>query len=406
VAVGSDPSNDLAFDDPALAPFQCEISARDTGFEIRDVSHGQEGILVDGVRAVQAFLREESRIHLGSGVFEFGFGDRHEGSGFDSAPVRFGTLVAGSPAMRATCSTLKRVAERDVTVLLVGETGTGKTQAAHAIHVNGARCQRPFVVVDCGTITGSLLESELFGHERGAFTGASTRRIGAFEEANKGTIFLDEVGELPLELQPKLLRALEARSFRRIGSNQHIDVDVRVIAATNRDLSADILAGRFREDLFFRLGVITVELPSLRGRREDLGPLVEDLLRQLGATPCETAALTARPFIERLALASWPGNVRELRNFLERCLVLGHPQWPDPSNLPVEDAHAAFDGVPEGEGLYALERERALARFEYDFFEGLLRAHEGRVAQVAKACGLDRRYVYRILKKHGLRAAG
>ncbi len=278
--------------------------------------------------------------------------------------------------MRATFAMIERAAASDVTVLLEGETGTGKSQAARALHETSARSAGPLVTVDCGALLGSLLESELFGHEKGAFTGASERRVGAFEAAAGGTVFLDEIGELPIDLQPKLLRVLEAREVRRVEANAHRPVDVRIVAATNRDLRADVNAGRFRADLYFRLAVITIAMPPLRQRPEDLEALVDGLLVALHATPEEAALLRAPSQIARLQQAAWPGNVRELRNYLERCLVMRAAL---PLGEVASEAQTKSDALSvDPSAPYAVERDRVLAEFERRYFEALLRVHEGR----------------------------
>ena len=295
---------------------------------------------------------------------------------------------------------LARAAESDATVLLEGETGTGKSQAAQAVHGRSARRDGPFVIVDCGTILGNLLESELFGHEKGAFTGAAERRIGAFEEAAGGTLFLDEIGELPLDLQPKLLRALEAREVRRVGSNSYRPVDVRVIAATNRDLRADVNAGRFRADLYYRLAVVTVALPPLRQRPEDLPAIVDEILTTLRAPAAAAAPLRTPDFLAQLRGAAWPGTVRELRNYLERCLIL-RTIVPAPEGAAAAAPEAAGAFAIDPTAAYATERERAIADFERRYFRALLRLHDGKVARAAAAAGIDRAYFYRVLRRHG-----
>jgi DNA-binding NtrC family response regulator len=297
--------------------------------------------------------------------------------------------------MREVYAVLERATPTDTTILLEGETGTGKGLAAASVHKVSPRRDGPFVVVDCGAIPANLLESELFGHEKGAFTGADARRIGAFEDASGGTIFLDEIGELPLDLQPKLLRVLESRELRRVGGNRTIPVDVRVVAATNRDLRAEVNAGRFRSDLYFRLAVVKVRLPSVRERPEDIPGLVEEFLRAM-APPAEAAArLRGAEFLADLVRHPWPGNVRELRNHLERCLV-----FQDAGRLP-EPEHAA---PAPGSSPYADARRRALDEWERSYLDGLLRRFPGKVAQAAAAAGLDRAYLYKLLRKHGLKA--
>ena len=282
-------------------------------------------------------------------------------------------------------------------MLIERETGTGKSRAAQAIHQLSSRKDRLFMVVDCSAIPSNLLESELFGHEKGAFTGASARRVGAFEEASGGTIFLDEIGELPSELQPKLLRALENREIRRIGSNIHQPVDVRIIAATNQDLRAAVNSGQFRPDLYFRLAVVKIHIPALRERPEDIPAIVDQILGSLGSDAQQSAALRTQEFINRLSLSAWPGNVRELRNYLERCLVFQEPQPLAEPKEPSDDV-----GV-DGTEPYAIARRKALDRFERSYLEALLRIHQGKVTQAANAAEMDRVYFYRLLRRHGIR---
>ena len=403
-SIGSHETNDLSIDDGTVSRFHCEIRVEDGVIHVKDIG-SHNGTVVDGVQVIEAILRPGSRIRLGRTVL-----DLSTSSEMNPLPLsertRFGSLTGTSAAMRAAFAMLERAATRDVTVLLEGETGTGKSQAARSIHDSSHRKDRPFLTVDCGAILGNLLESELFGHERGAFTGATDRRIGAFEEAHGGTVFLDEVGELPLDLQPKLLRALEAREIRRVGENRHRPVDVRVIAATNRDLRADVNNGKFRADLYFRLAVVTIAMPPLRKRPEDVPALVTEVLHSLQATDEEIAQLTTPDLLARCARAAWPGNVRELRNFLERCLVMR-------SALPVGSGGGMEGGEAESAGHlaasaidpnapYATARDQVLADFERRYFEALLRKHDGKVARAAAAAGLDRRYVYRILRRHGI----
>ncbi len=289
-SVGSHETNDLPIEDGTVSRFHCEIQVDADGVRIKD-TRSHNGTVVDGVSVLEAFLRTGSRIRLGRTVIELTVGAETVAVPL-SERTRFGSLEGTSAAMRAAFAMLERAATRDVTLLLEGETGTGKSQAARSVHEQSGRKNKPFIVVDCGAILGNLLESELFGHEKGAFTGATERRVGAFEEAAGGTVFLDEVGELSVDLQPKLLRALEAREIRRVGENRHRPIDVRVIAATNRELRADVNTGRFRADLYFRLAVVTIAMPPLRKRPEDIPALVRGLLTSLQATEEETAQLT------------------------------------------------------------------------------------------------------------------
>jgi two-component system response regulator GlrR len=331
--------------------------------------------------------------------------DRESSADF---PVRFGGLVGTSPPMRRLFELLLRAANSDATVLIEGETGTGKEVSALAVHANSTRANAAFIVVDCGAIPAQLLESELFGYERGAFTGAVTARTGAFEAADGGTIFLDEIGELGLDLQPKILRALEGRKIKRVGSNDYLPIDVRVIAATNRNLREEVAAKRFRSDLYYRLAVLHVKLPSLRERKSDLPALVDEVLTQLGVRDSPLAVpMRSQEFIDQLASYRWPGNVRQLRNYLERSVALGDLVSPPgaeslapalsnsqrPSDAPI----IAFDQPLK------LAREKWNNVFEVRYLKGLLARHDDNVAAAARAAGVNRVYFYRLLWKHGLR---
>ena len=323
-----------------------------------------------------------------------------------SQSTSFGSLVGGSVEMRRIYAVLERVAPTDATVLVEGETGTGKELVARSLHDASRRAAKPFVTVDCGALPESLLESELFGHVRGSFTGAVGDRVGAFEAAHGGTLFLDEIGDMPLPLQPKLLRALESRTVRRVGSNAGKPVDLRVVAATNRSLARAVNEGLFREDLYYRLAVIEVRMPPLRARREDLpmlaGHLIERFTGAPGAPPpAMLAALFARSF---------PGNVRELRNFVERSISLGLPMTateadsipPPPSvpSIPSDEPRPAGASLlpPGAESLVPVHlpmREAKLAwmdAFESVYVQALLRKTGGNVTRAAALAGISRRF--------------
>ena len=301
--------------------------------------------------------------------------------------------------MRTSFARMERAASSNATVLIVGETGTGKSRAARAIHEASARASGPFVIVDCAAVPANLIESELFGHERGAFTGAFKTRIGAIEEASGGTLFLDEIGELSSELQPKLLSAIENRQIRRVGSNTVIPVDVRIITATHRDLRAAVNDERFRADLYFRLAVLTLSIPPLRERPEDIPLLVERLAANMHVTSEQSAYLRSHDFLVQLQRCTWPGNIRELRNHLERCLVFDD-LTPQPSTRP--DAQPA-DGERPSARSYADARRRALDAFERTYHADLLEAHEGKKSKAARSADMDRVYLHRLVRKHGLR---
>jgi transcriptional regulator with PAS, ATPase and Fis domain len=314
---------------------------------------------------------------------------------------RFSLMVGSSRAMRRVFAQLERAAATDATVLLLGETGTGKEVAAESIHCESPRSDGPFIVVDCGAIPPELLESELFGHERGAFTGAVKSREGAFQAANGGSIFLDEIGELPKDLQPKLLRVLARKAVKPVGRETYVDVDVRVIAATNRDLREEVNTDRFRGDLYYRLAVVEINLPPLRDRLDDLGPLVERILGELPASDSDKARLTSPGFLDGLAQHRWPGNVRELHNYVERCLALGD-----------QPAHADAFAAPRSADPemridlsrpFRETRDEWTARFERAYLTALLDHHGGNIRAASRASGIDRVQMYRILRRLGLR---
>ncbi len=391
-SIGSHPSNDFVVDDPTVSRFHCEIQIEGSGARVRDLD-SRNGTLVDGVVVRDAFLRAGSLLKLGRVSLRFQPAERSTVLPISSRTELMG-LVGTSVAMRACFALLERAAASDVTLLLEGETGTGKSKAARAVHQLGARSGSPFLTVDCGAVPTNLIESELFGHRKGAFTGAVEDRVGVFEAAEGGTVFLDEIGELPLDLQPKLLKAIEDREVRRVGTNAYRPIDVRLIAASNRDLRAEVNAGRFRADLFYRLAVVRVTIPALRHRPEDIAPITEKLLHALGAPPETSATLRTAAFIARLQAASWPGNVRELRNHLERCLVFNDALQPS-----AEDANVSPPAV-DASVPYAEARRRALDAFERAYLASLLELHGGNVQRAAEAAELDRAYVYKLLRRH------
>ncbi|HEX3596217.1 MAG TPA: sigma 54-interacting transcriptional regulator [Polyangiaceae bacterium] len=316
VSVGTAGSNDLRLSDDTVSRHHCEIVARGDCYAVRDLG-STNGTLVEGVSVFEAPLVPGARLILGDSALVFEPTHTWVPIG-ESQAEHFGELYGCSPAMRTVFSLLEKVASVSLTCLIVGETGTGKEIAARAVHELSNRANGPFVILDCGAVNENLILAELFGHERGAFTGADRSRIGAFERANGGTILLDEIGELPLELQPKLLRVLERREVTRIGAGDPIDVDVRVLAATHRDLSAMVENGTFREDLLYRLAEVVVRMPPLRDHREDIPLLANRILQQLDG-PKRTLSPDA---IAHLLDQPWSGNVRELRNLVRRAAAL------------------------------------------------------------------------------------
>ncbi|HEX6747362.1 MAG TPA: sigma-54 dependent transcriptional regulator [Longimicrobium sp.] len=319
-------------------------------------------------------------------------------------PHRAVELVGSSPQMVELRRMIDLVAPTGTTVLVTGETGTGKEVAARSVHARSDRSGRPFVAVNCAALPENLIESELFGYERGAFTGAAGSRPGYFEEATTGTLFLDEVGDLPLSLQPKLLRALQEREVRRLGATRSIPVDVRVIAATNSDLMGAVRDGRFRPELYYRLHVIELHLPALRERREDLPHLCEHFLalyRPVTRSPLRRVSPAAA---EAMDSYSWPGNVRELENVIERAQVLARLDEGDallPRHLPdeVRGSYAPFDAAPAG-GL-ALDLPSALHRVRSHYLAEALRLAEGNKVKAARLLGISRRGLYDLLAALG-----
>jgi DNA-binding NtrC family response regulator len=390
-ALGHHRLNDVVLPDPTVSRFHCEIVIEDGRARVRDLG-SRNGTLLDDVAVQDAFLRDGSRLRLGLVLVGFELADRNNQLRLADR-AQFGPLVGRSAAMRSCFALLERAAETEVTLLLEGETGTGKSAAAEAIHRASARKKEPFVVVDCGAIPAPLLESELFGHEKGAFTGASERRRGAFEEAHGGTLLLDEIGELPAELQPKLLGAIETRQIRRVGASTPQRVNVRLLAATNRDLRVEVNAGRFRSDLYFRLAVVKIQVPSLRQRPEDIPELIEQLLA--GRGDATAAALLRDPArLGQLQRAAWPGNVRELRNYVERCLFYRDAVAAEEPEAPPEiDVSQPF----------SVARKQAMEQFERVYLGRLLRAHDGRIQETADAAGINRVYLYKLLRRLGLK---
>ncbi|QDE91152.1 AAA family ATPase [Myxococcus xanthus] len=397
-SIGSHGLNDFVIEEPTVSRFHCEVKVDHDGARLRDLD-SRNGTVLDGVHVRDAYLRGGSILRLGRVSVRFDFSPETNRL-LISDRTTFGELVGSSPVTRASFALMERAAASDATVLLEGETGTGKSRAAFAIHQASARASGPFLTVDCGAIPGNLLESELFGHEKGSFTGAIQRRIGAFEEADGGTIFLDEIGELPAELQPKLLRVLENKEIRRLGANGYQPVNVRVIAATHRDLRAEVNAARFRSDLFFRLAVVRIIIPALRERPEDIPLIAERILTAFGAGSEQLAALSTPEFIAQLQHAAWPGNVRELRNHLERCLVFQDAMPPDADEV---SAQAVLRSLVDPKQPYAEARRRALEVFEREYLDALLKLHGGKVSQAATAADMDRVYLYRLLRRHRLR---
>ena len=399
--IGTHETADLVLDDATVSRFHCELAIDDAGgVRVRDLG-SRNGTIVQGVHVIEAYLANGDVLALGESRVRFELG--HDVSQvLLSKADSFGDMVGRSPRMRAVFEVLGKVAASDATVLLEGETGTGKEVAAASVHTASARADKPLIVVDCSAIPADLLESELFGHEKGAFTGAVATREGAFEAADGGTLFLDEIGELPLDMQPKLLRVLEAREVKRVGATRPRAIDVRVVAATNRNLRQEVNAKRFRADLYYRLAVVRVELPALRDRLDDLPVLIEHLLGRMRKQDRPEAELVRAPaFVAELSQHAWPGNVRELRNYIERCLAMREA-------LPVGEEATASEPPATGlqisaEAPFRETRDRFMSELERAYLIDLLARHTGNIAAASRHAGIDRAYLYRLLWKHGLK---
>ena len=400
--IGADPRNDLCLQDRGISRMHAEFRLQDGRAWVRDLG-SRNGTLLNGVRVAEAELQLGSVVLLGEtpvAVYP-----RWRVREVDpSSQQSFGDLYGTSLAMREVFAILERVADSNATVLVEGESGTGKELVARSLHQRSARARKPYVVFDCTTVTKELAESELFGHKRGAFSGAIADRDGAFRQADGGTIFLDELGELPLDLQPKLLRVLESGEARRLGDVQS-KVDVRVVAATHRDLQAEVRRGRFRSDLLYRLNVVRVQIPPLRARPEDIAVITERLLEGQLATGSRVEGRN----LERLMSYSWPGNVRELRNVLARALALaprreGQVFFEDlVLNLATDSASPTtlgycFPGV-DTELPYKEAKQRLLSQFDDEYVQALMRRHAKNVTRAAEAAGLSRKHVYALLRK-------
>ncbi|MGZ3455008.1 MAG: sigma 54-interacting transcriptional regulator [Polyangiales bacterium] len=408
VKIGKARDNDLVLPDDTVSRHHLTIARARDGLLVRDLA-STNGVRVGGARVTEALVEPGAVILAGDVELIVGV----ETQGVEIPPSdgdRFGDALGKSLAMRRIFGLLERTAPTRATVLLMGETGTGKDVLAHGIHEASPRAAAPFEVVDCGAVTGSLIESDLFGHEKGAFTGAIGARAGAFERANGGTLFLDEIGELPLELQPKLLRVLEAREVRRVGGSKTIPIDVRVVAATTRDLLKEVRRGNFREDLYFRLAVVPVNVPPLRKRDGDVPLLAQKILDATRVAGDGRALHLSKDTLHALRAYEWPGNVRELRNVLERAAFLTHESGANQRGaveVQLVDfpptAGSDHDPFQFDEAMsYRQARARVEAAFERRYVRWLLARHGGNISAAARVAQMDRKYLGDLAKKHGI----
>ncbi|MFO1518582.1 MAG: sigma 54-interacting transcriptional regulator [bacterium] len=393
--IGKSPACDLKLNDSFCSDSHAKFLLKNNRMILFDL-HSTNGSFVNGVKVREAEVEEGSKIRLGKTEIEVGTVAQEK----ELKPLSqnaFGPFVGGSPAMRQLYALIEQVAPVSATVCVFGETGSGKELVARSLHDLSPRHLKPFVALNCGAISRELIESELFGHEKGAFTGAHQQRKGAFEQASGGTLFLDEIGELPLDLQPNLLRVLETGKLKRVGGNAEIAVDVRVVCATHRDLSRLVSEGKFREDLFFRLYVFPLYLPPLRDRREDIPLIAEHFLKTM--TPAQKKLRFSSAALRFLQEQEWRGNVRELKNAVQRAVVLAKGE-----EVAVEDLSfprlgasvsptGAEGGFPSTSNLQDLEKQIILRE---------LKTQDGNRLATAKALGIAKSTLYEKLKLYGI----
>ncbi len=443
IRLGSMDDNDVVLSDDTVSRYHCKIVQDDSGYMLVD-NHSTNGTFINKVRVREAFLKPGCTLSVGQSQLRFNAREE-EVQIVPSRADRCGSLIGANAKMREIYSIIEKIAPTATTVVIDGETGTGKEVVAQSIHSLSPRSRNELVVFDCGAVPPHLIESELFGHEKGSFTGAMMTRTGLFEQADGGTLFLDELGELPLDLQPKLLRALEQREVRRVGATKAQKVDVRIIAATNRNLEDEVRAGRFRQDLFYRLSVVRLHLPSLKDRSDDIPLLVQHFIEtgsyNRGASGGPRVRGVARDAMTALQNYPWPGNVRELVNVIERAVSFCSHELIELSDLPdyvrsakpqpVKEQPAArpLPRQPTGgnptvgsalsptppqtpdellsEGVtFKDAKERWVATFERDYILQMLRRNGGNISHAARAADIDRKYFRKLMKKYDIEAAG
>ncbi|MEP7121804.1 MAG: sigma 54-interacting transcriptional regulator [Byssovorax sp.] len=392
--IGAGPTADVIVDDPAVSRAHVELSLVPEGVAVRDLG-SRNGTFYLGQRVEKITLTLGSRLRLGEGVELWIEPDLEALRGApEGASPGYRGLVGSSPAMRRLYAMLARLEGSLVNVLLEGESGVGKELFARALHEGSSVSEGPLVVVNCAALGRELVQSELFGHRKGAFTGATEARRGAFEAADGGTLFLDEVGELPLEVQPMLLRALEAGEVKPLGGNEARRVCVRIVAATNRDVDEELRSGRFREDLFYRLAVVRLAIPPLRERPDDVAPLAQRFAAAvgLGALPAEV--------IDRLKGLAWPGNARELRNVVQAYAALG--VLPEAPRVEADALEIVLRQLVDPTSSYQSQKEAFTDRFARVYLELLLARAGGNQSEAARVSGVERSYLGKLLVKHGV----
>ena len=431
---GSLQTSDIRLSHPTVSRNHALLELDQYGYRLID-QESKNGVKINQVRIRDAYLNDGDLLHIGGVALRF----RIHQEQIKSFPLwmssSFGELYGGSTPMRELFALLDRSAKSDASVLLYGESGTGKELAARALHQRSSRSQRPFVIFDCSTVPPNLIESELFGHAQGAFTGASGTRQGAFASAAGGTLFLDEVGELPLDLQPKLLRVLERGELKRLGEDHYRKIDVRVVSATHRLLNEEVERGTFRLDLYYRLAIVKVSLPPLREHVEDIPTLVERFISEL--SPHHHREIGFRT-MQKLLEHNWPGNVRELKNYVQRAIALSAPDEvrletrfllpgdpTTPAHASIENAiqrnisPTTFDPHHDDETTeeeltfwvnidinqgFKESKQALIDRFEKSYWRTLLRAHQDNISAAARVAGIHRKSAEYLIKKLGLRS--
>ena len=410
ILIGNAPTNDLVLNDDTVSKTHAEILKTKSGYLIRDLD-STNGTFVGNVRVKEVFLAANANIRIGKTKIKFTPQDELIDI-YPSKKSQFGDLLGQSLEMRKIFGILEKIAPTNVTVVIGGETGTGKELVARAIHEDSKRGKMPFVIFDCGAVAENLIESELFGHEKGSFTGATNARQGAFESADTGTIFLDEIGELSLDLQPKLLRVLETGEIKRVGADRPKRVNVRVICATHRNLKEMVSQGLFREDLYFRLSVVPVYLPPLRKRKEDIPLLIEHFLKEAQAEAPDSHVSGISEEVKKIFEDfRWPGNIRELKNAIDRAFSFCDSDTIDVAHLPdyMKDTHAVLENSFNSSTTeldaslpFKEAKEKWVENFEKDYLIKILKNNDLNISKAAKEAGIDRKSIQRLLKKYNL----
>lgn len=412
VTVGRSEVCDLRLGDSKVSGIHFEVVSDEKGFLVRDLN-STNGTFINGIQIKEAWIKEGSYVTVGGTELKFEVSEGLVDIEMSPKDTFFG-LSGKGPRMREIFATLERAAPSDLSVLIHGETGSGKELVARAIHRASRRSNGPMIVQDCSAVAKDRIESTLFGHEKGSFSGATERHVGSFEQANHGTIFLDELGELDLGLQPKLLRVLENREIRRLGGDKNLPVDVRVIAATHRDLRKMVNNGSFREDLYYRLHVVQIELPPLRERTEDIPFLVDQFLQAASQKkfPNENKRFVVTPeAMKKMMTYPWPGNIRELKNMIERAVMMAETQTLQINDLLPGFRKSPTPFVPGGsaeqfveEGMSFKEaKQKVIDAFESGYIKALLDRHGGNITHSAQAAGLTRFHLRERAKYYGIR---